>query len=61
MTMTMTAEEGFSLFTQFPPEIQRLIFEEAFEESHRKDVHIALVSRDVQSWYAFDTLDTSRR
>ncbi|KAJ3566606.1 hypothetical protein NP233_g6885 [Leucocoprinus birnbaumii] len=46
----MAILEGFSLFSQFPLDIQRLIFEEAFEASMRKDVDIALVSKEVRSW-----------
>lgn len=54
--MVTNTVQTFSLFPEFPVEIQRLIFEEAFEDSCRKATHIALVSRQVRSWYAFVSL-----
>lgn len=32
-------------------DIQRRIFEETYEDSERRATQIALVSRQVQSWY----------
>ncbi|KAF5352415.1 hypothetical protein D9756_006292 [Leucocoprinus leucothites] len=49
----MSPIESFKLFSQFPLDIQRLVFEEAFEASHRKATDIALVSKAVKSWYMF--------
>lgn len=50
--MSINSTEDFILFSEFPTDIQRLIFEEAFEESQRKAIHLALVSHEVRSWYA---------
>ncbi|KAF9449722.1 hypothetical protein P691DRAFT_811994 [Macrolepiota fuliginosa MF-IS2] len=48
--MPTIAAETFILFSSFPEGIQRLVFEEAFEESHRTAIHFTLVSHEVKSW-----------
>lgn len=49
--MIQDTMEGFACFSRFPMDIQRRIFEEAYEDSERRATQIALVSRQVQSWY----------
>ena len=46
----MALYASFPRFNRFPPDIKRLIFEEAFEQSHWNAVDLVFVSYEVSTW-----------
>jgi len=46
----MVSPSSFHFFSQFPVDIQRKIFEDAFEQSNQKAVELAHVSYQVMIW-----------
>ena len=47
----MASSPGFYFYNKLPSDVQRLIFEEAFEASDWRAVELAHVSREVRDWW----------